>query len=91
MKFKDRELDEKERSIIQDDFYACFIDVIRDLCAECPKINKQEVYLCICSCLGYPTKVVATFLLRGENTVRSQKTRLRAKMPEEIYQLFFTD
>ena len=91
VKFKDRELDEKERSIIQDDFYACFIDVIRDLCAECPKINKQEVYLCICSCLGYPTKVVATFLLRGENTVRSQKTRLRAKMPEEIYQLFFTD
>ena len=89
--FKDRELEMSECQAIEDDFYTCFTDIIRDLTLECPKINKQEVYLCLCSSLGYPTKVIASLLSRSEATIRSQKTRLKAKLPADIYHLFFFD
>ena len=71
------------------DIRTTFGDVAHDIKKSSTKVNNDEVLFCLLSCLRLPTSVMARCLHVTDSTLRGRKTRLKAKMPEELYNVFF--
>ena len=71
------------------DIRAAFHDIARDIRCSSEKVNNDEVLYCLLSTLRLPTSVIARCLYVTDSTLRGRKTRLKAKMPEELYNVFF--
>ena len=71
------------------DIRTTFGDVAHDIKKSSTKVNNDEVLFCLLSCLRLPTSVMARCLYVTESTLRGRKTRLKAKMPEELFNLIF--
>jgi len=84
-----RMLTADERTAILADINRIFADIMIDVKKSSLKTNGQELLLCMLSVLHVPTAVMADCLNVGESTIRTRKTRLKAKIPEELYELFF--
>lgn len=57
--------------------YPGFLD---KLFSEFPKLNKDEKYLLILTCLGYSTSIVSSIMGVSETNISTKKTRLAQKM-----------
>lgn len=57
--------------------YPGFLD---KLFAEFPKLNKEEKYLLVLTCLGYSTSIVSSIMGVSETNISTKKTRLAQKM-----------
>ena len=64
------------KSIINS-LYPGFLD---KLFSEFPKLNKEEKYLLILTCLGYSTSIVSSIIGISETNISTKKTRLAQKM-----------
>ena len=54
------------------------------------KVNTQDLLLCMLSVIHVPTAIMADCLNVGESTIRTRKTRLKNKMPDELFAMFFS-
>ncbi len=78
-----------ERAAILADVSHIFADIMIDAKKSSTKVNGQELLLCMLSVIHVPTAVMADCLNVGESTIRTRKTRLKNKMPGELFDLFF--
>ena len=79
----------EERQSAIDTIKTSFMDVIGDLRQANPKLRENEQLYCIFKSLGYSTRLIAVLLLRSESGLRNNKARLKEKLPEDIYNIFF--
>ena len=79
----------KSRSVLMHDFDVCFGNLMVKLKVDAPKINDKEFHFLVYSYLGFSVNVISIFLTSAYSTLTSMKTRLKNKMPEEQYHLFF--
>jgi hypothetical protein len=84
-----RTLTADERRAILADISRTFADVMLDVRKSSLKVNTQELLLCMLAALHVPTALMADCLSVGFSTIRTRKTRLKSKMPEELFDLFF--
>ena len=85
------EFTNEERKLLVADIEACFIDIIRCVRQEAPHVNREEALYCICSGLRMSPRRMADCLLTTLSTLRSRKARLRDKLPEYMYGIFFCE
>lgn len=79
----------EERKRLLADIEACFIGIIQHIRQEAPHTNREETLYCICSGLRMSPRRMADCLLTTLSTLRSRKARLRNKLPEYMYGVFF--
>ncbi len=81
----------EERKRLLADIEACFIGIIQHIRQEAPHTNREETLYCICSGLRMSPRRMADCLLTTLSTLRSRKARLRDKLPEYMYGVFFCE
>jgi|GEM_PF-1033090 hypothetical protein len=79
----------EQGNAIVTDLRSAFHDIARDIRNASTKVNNDEVLYCLLTTLHLPTSVMARCLHVTDSTLRGRKTRLKAKMPEELYNVFF--
>lgn len=87
---KERTLTADERKGLLDDVSSTFADIMIDVKRSSLKVNTQDLLLCMLSVIHVPTAVMADCLNVGESTIRTRKTRLKNKMPDELFAMFFS-
>jgi hypothetical protein len=73
-----------------DDLTRSFVDVMLDVKNASNAVNDQELMYCILSSLQCSTAQMAELLNTTDSTLRKRKARLKEKMPENLYSLFFS-
>ena len=68
----------------------CFRPVIQFLFDEIPGINRDEIYVCILSFLGYNSVQMSRFLDVTDGCIRQRRKRTQDKDINHLTQLFFT-
>ena len=66
-----------------------FADVMIDFRTQCPALTTSDLHLVILTLLGCSIRTVSLCTAISENALRSRKTRMKAKMTEELYQFVF--
>ena len=79
----------EQGAAIVKDIRTAFSDIAHDIKSSSTKVNNDEVLYCLFSTLRLPTSVMANCLHVTGSTLRGRKTRLKAKMPEELFNLIF--
>ena len=79
----------EQGAAIVKDIRTAFSDIAHDIKSSSTKVNNDEVLYCLFSTLRLPTSVMAKCLYVTDSTLRGRKTRLKAKMPEELFNLIF--
>ena len=79
----------KERTELQQVLIDSFADVMIDFRTQCPALTTSDLHLVILTLLGCSIRTASLCTAISENALRSRKTRMRAKMTEEIYQFVF--
>ena len=80
-----------ERSQILSDLTTSFVDIMLDVKNEVPQISDQELLLCAFSALRCSSQAVAECLILSPTTLRTRKFRLKEKLPEALFDLFFEE
>ena len=80
----------EQRKMLLSDIESSFTSIILRLNQEAPHVNREEVLYCICSGLHVAPRRIADCLLTTPSTLRSRKSRLSGKLPEYMYDTFFT-
>ena len=80
----------EQRKMLLSDIESSFTNIILRLNQEAPHVNREEVLYCICSGLHVTPRRIADCLLTTPSTLRSRKSRLSGKLPEYMYDTFFT-
>ena len=83
-------LTHEQRKRMLADIESCFTNVILRMSQETPHVNREEMLYCICSGLHVAPRRIADCLLTTPSTLRSRKARLHNKLPEYMYNTFFT-
>lgn len=68
----------------------CFADIMVDLKNECPSLNLDEVYYCLYSYLGKSTNLIALCERSNSAVLRKRKSRIKSKVSDIWYELFFS-
>ena len=79
----------KERTELQQVLIDSFADVMIDLRSECPTLTATDLHLVILTLLGCSIRTAALCVANSETALRSRKTRLKSKMPNELYHFVF--
>ena len=79
----------KERGELQQVLIDSFADAMIDLRSECPTLTATDLHLIILTLLGCSIRTVSLCTANSETALRSRKTRMKAKMPEELYRFVF--
>ena len=79
-----------QRQTLMDDLTRSFVDVMLDVKNASNAVNDQELMYCILSSLQCSTAQMAELLNTTDSTLRKRKARLKEKMPENLYSLFFS-
>jgi tetratricopeptide (TPR) repeat protein len=79
-----------QRQTLMDDLTRSFVDVMLDVKNASNAVNDQELMYCILSSLQCSTAQMAELLNNTDGTLRKRKIRLKEKMPENLYSLFFS-
>ena len=79
----------KERTELQQVLIDSFADVMIDFRTQCPALTTSDLHLVILTLLGCSIRTVSLCTAISENALRSRKTRMKAKMTEELYQFVF--
>ena len=79
----------KERTELQQVLIDSFADAMIDIKAECPTLTATDLHLVTLTLLGCSIRTTALCIANSESALRSRKTRLKGKMPEELYRFVF--
>ena len=79
----------KERTELQQVLIDSFADAMIDLKAECPTLTATDLHLVTLTLLGCSIRTSALCIANSESALRSRKTRMKSKMPEELYRFVF--
>ena len=79
----------KERGELQQVLIDSFADAMIDLRSECPTLTATDLHLVILTLLGCSIRTASLCTANSETALRSRKTRMKAKMPEELYRFIF--
>lgn len=79
----------KERTELQQVLIDCFADVMIDFRTECPTLTTSDLQFVIFTLTDHSIRTISLCTAISENALRSRKTRLKSKMPEELYQFVF--
>ena len=79
----------KERTELQQVLIDSFADVMIDFRTQCPALTTNDLHLVILTLLGCSIRTASLCTAISENALRSRKTRMKAKMTEELYQFVF--
>lgn len=86
---KSPQIDKKAPTVITHDINACFLTFKNAVKSEAPKLNDREFALLVCSYLGFDLHSIAVFLSLAYSTITAMKSRLRNKIPANLFNLFF--
>ena len=78
-----------QRQALMDDLNRSFVDIMVDVRNASNGINNQELAYSILSFLKCPTAQMADLLNTTESSLRKRKVRIKEKMPESMFSLFF--
>ena len=79
----------KERTELQQVLIDSFADVMIDFRTQCPALTTSDLQLVILTLLGCSIRTASLCTAISENALRSRKTRMKAKMTEELYHFVF--
>ena len=79
----------EERQALSKVLDECFIQVNVNLRSEC-RLTNDDVRCCLLSMLGCPLQVVAVCLGSSHDAVQTRKSRLKDKLPKDIFEWVFT-
>ena len=79
----------KERTELQQVLIDSFADAMIDLKAECPTLTATDLHLVTLTLLGCSIRTASLCIANSESALRSRKTRMKSKMPEELYRFVF--
>ncbi|MBR3022392.1 MAG: hypothetical protein IKH59_08540 [Bacteroidaceae bacterium] len=79
-----------QRQALMDDLTRSFVDIMMDIKNAAHAVNDQELLYCILTSLQSPTTYIAALLNTTDSTLRTRKSRLKEKMPESLFALFFS-
>ncbi len=79
-----------QRQALMDDLTRSFVDIMMDIKNAAHAVNDQELLYCILTSLQSPTTYIAALLNTSDSTLRTRKSRLKEKMPESLFELFFS-
>ena len=77
----------KNREALQKRLIECFAELIVDLKMTGAKLNLDDIVTCSMSCLNESNAAIAACLGTTETAVRTRKTRLRAKLPTDVWEM----
>ena len=83
-------LTSEQRQALMDDLTRSFVDIMVDIRNASNGINNQEMMYCILASLQCSTTQMAVLLNTTDGTLRKRKLRLKEKMPENLFSLFFS-
>ena len=83
-------LTSEQRQALMDDLTRSFVDIMMDIKNAAHAVNDQELLYCILTSLQSPTTYIAALLNTTDSTLRTRKSRLKEKMPESLFALFFS-
>ena len=78
----------EERQALSKVLDECFIQVNVNLRSEC-RLTNDDVRCCLLSMLGCPLQVVAVCLGSSHDAVQTRKSRLKDKLPRDIFEWIF--
>ena len=78
-----------ERRSFLDDIDCAFVDLIETLASLSPALDKTDIYVCIMSGLGLSASATGCVLALSGEAVRTRKFRMKNKMRQQEYRLFF--
>ena len=78
-----------ERNALQQVLVDTFADAMIDFKNECPSLTSSDLQLLIFTLLGCSIRTISICTAISENALRSRKTRMKAKMSEQMYQFVF--
>ena len=82
-------IDKKAPTVISHDINACFLTFRNAVKSEAPKLNEREFAFLVCQYLGFDLHSIALFLSSAYSTITAMKSRLKNKMPANLFNLFF--
>ena len=85
------ELDRKAPNLIAHDISTCFSTFRKAVKDEAPRVNEKEFMFIVCQYMGFDIRTISLFLTSAYSTLTSMKSRLRKKMPAELYSLLLTE
>lgn len=86
---KTQRIDKKAPALIAHDIGTCFAELKKTLKLEAPKVNDKEFSFIICQYLDFDTRTTSLFLSTAYSTLTSMKSRLKSKMPPELFSMLF--
>ena len=82
------ELNTTEAKHIISDIESLYHDIYEGLSVS---LGKREILICILASLGIKNKSIASLLFVSNTTVRAHKSKIKKKLSNSCYSLFFTD
>ncbi len=90
MEVTGHELTQEQHRDLRATLADCFADIMVDLKNECPSLNLDEVYYCLYSYLGKSTSLIARCERSNSAVLRKRKSRIKSKVNDIWYELFFS-
>ena len=87
---EERESSFKEKGILEEELKHHYNRFIAELVEKARSLNSLEINYSILYSAGYSNKVCSQLLHTDQSHLRVLKTRLRTKMPEELYKVLFS-
>ena len=88
---KDTMFSLSERDQLRNVLFNCFSTVVSNLYDEASNLNDKEVLHCLLSSLNYSSHIIKGCLMASSlDVVRMQKYRIKKKLPEDVFLLFFS-
>ena len=79
----------EERDLVTHDINLYFGDMIGALRNECGKLGQKEINLMFLTALGFSQDLISDIMCTSRSNVRSMKSRLKSKISEESFSLYF--
>lgn len=74
---------------LYDSLIAQFSDICNNLKAEYPALSSEDMMLCVMTYVGINKDVISVLLRSSDDALRQRKSRLKKKIPTELFDLFF--
>lgn len=87
---EERESSFEEKGILEEELKHHYNRFIAELVEKARSLNSLEINYSILYSAGYSNKVCSQLLHTDQSHLRVLKTRLRTKMPEELYKVLFS-
>ena len=84
-----QQVDKKAPALIAHDIDTCFAELRKTFKNEAPKVNDKEFTFIVCQYLDFDMRTISLFLSTAYSSLTSMKSRLKNKMPSELYSMLF--